>query len=316
MKADSQTAYLAGLSDEARAVISVALENRLPLPTAGPDDLAGWQGIQADIEQRMQPACERALEIYNPVLEHRCIGGMNATLITPAGVALKTPPAIFLHGGAYRGYSARSTLFCSVPLATSLGRSVIVPDYPLAPGSRYAATVAATSSAIAATLAEFGECSMIGDSAGGGLALSTTNFLLAGGSATPRALVLLSPWTDLTMSGDSCTTLREHDPLLEAGHLAACARAYAGDDIQHPLASPLFAEYHTGFPQTLVICGSREILLSDSLRVHQRLLDAGVVAELNVYEGLHHSFTTVTPESPEAEKSRVRIRSFIDHIHS
>jgi acetyl esterase/lipase len=292
--------------------MEAALRNPSPAASAAPDDLGGWQEIQADIERRAQAACDRAQELCVPHLETRRFGGMDATLIVPRSVEPDRPTVIFLHGGAYVGFSARSSLFASIPLADTLGCRLVALDYPLAPASRFEATVAATAAAITGALEEMGDCYLVGDSAGGGLALAATSQLLARGLPAPKALALISPWTDLSCNGDSHVTLREHDPLLDAEHLAICARTYAGEELQHPLASPLFGVYEANFPPTLILCGSREILLSDALRLHQRLLAAGAETELEVFDGLHHSFPTVTPNTPEAVTARQRIKNYLE----
>ncbi len=312
MREDSKAAYLSGLSSVARATMEAALQNPAPAAAAAPEDVSAWQEIQADIERRAQAACDRARELCVPGLEARRFGGMEATLIVPRSVEAEQPIVIFLHGGAYVGFSARVSLFASIPLADTLGRRLVALDYPLAPASRFEATVAATAAAISDVIEALGDCCIVGDSAGGGLALAATNQLLARDLPVPRALALISPWTDLSCSGDSHITLREHDPLLDAEHLAICAKTYAGEALQHPLASPLFAAFTPDFPPTLILCGSREILLSDSLRLHQRLLAAGAEAELHVFDGLHHSFPTVTPNTPEAVTARQRIKSYLE----
>lgn len=293
-----------------------ALQNPAPAAVAAPDDLAGWQAIQADIEERAQPACQRAIDLHQPTLDERSFSGMGATLIHPGGDASNKSPVIFLHGGAYIGFSACSSLFASIPLAVKLQRRLIALDYPLAPASRFDRTVPTTAKAIAAAMGEFGPCSLVGDSAGGGLAVAAVNYLLQrdppNASALPTALVLVSPWTDLSPNGDSRTTLHEHDPLLDVDHLGQCAETYAGEDLRNPMASPVYAEYSGSFPPTLIVCGSREILLSDAVRLHQHLDQAGVNSRLLVQDGLHHSFLTVTPNTPEARASKQRIARFLD----
>lgn len=312
MREDSKAAYLAGLSAEARAIMEPVLKRRKSAESAGPDDVPGWQRIQSQLEQDARAACERAKEQFKPALAEQVIGGMNATLIGPACKTVDPRPVIFLHGGAYVGFSARSTLFASIPLADELARKLIALDYPLAPASRFAATVPATANAIAAVIHEFGRCFLFGDSAGGGLAVAATHHLLHHGLPAPSGLVLVSPWMDLGDRGDSRITLLDHDPLLDAAHLAICAQAYTGGQLLHPMASPVYASYSHNFPATFIACGSREILLSDSLRLYQRLCEAGATVELDVHEGMHHSFPIVTPLTPEARMAKLKIKNFLD----
>lgn len=312
MREDSKAAYLAGLSIESRAIMEPVLNNRKTAESAGPDDVEGWQKIQSQLERDALAACERAKDQFKPLLEERVFNGMDATVIFPAGITTDHRPVIFLHGGAYVGFSARSSLFASLPLADELARKMIALDYPLAPASRFDATVPATAGAIAAAIREFGECFLFGDSAGGGLAVAATNYLLHHELPVPSALVLISPWLDLSDQGDSRTTLPDHDPLLDAAHLATCAQAYTGGQLQHPMASPVYAGYSHHFPATFIVCGSREILLSDSLRLYSSLSEAGAAVELDMHDGMHHSFPTVSPLTPEARRAKHTLRHFLD----
>jgi acetyl esterase/lipase len=309
----SLQAFLAGLSPEARTVLEPALSHVVPPPPAA-DDLAGWRRLQSDIEERSRPACEQALGEFAATVEERKYAGLPALWIRPAESLIERP-ALFLHGGGYTGFSARSSLFASLPLAAGLSRPLLAFDYPLAPASTCDATVPATAAALAAALSEYPGAPLVGDSAGGGLALATTLRLLREGQGAPSSLVLISPWTDLGERGDSRLTLRDHDPILAWDpHLAACAASYAPGVADHPDASPVMADYGADFPPTLVLCGSREILLSDAVRLYRKLADAGVRARLDIYEGLHHSFPVITPRAPEARRARAAICRFLAEI--
>jgi acetyl esterase/lipase len=222
---------------------------------------------------------------------------------------------VFLHGGGYTTFSARSSLFASVPLSAELRRTIIALDYPLAPDSRYDCTVPATERALASVLDEYPDAFLAGDSAGGGLALAACNRLLGDSQRQFSGLVLISPWTDLGDRGDSRLTQREHDPLLHYDPtLAACALAYAPGADTDPEASPVFAHYDSRFPPTLIVSGTRDILLSDSIRLYRRLHEAGVRVALDLHDGLYHSFPIVTPETPEAHRARVTINAFIKNV--
>src|SRR5690606_34555117 len=105
-----------------------------------------------------------------------------------------------------------------------------------------------------------------GDSAGGNLAIGLINHLRVAGEPGPACAWLLSPWTDLTMSGASMAAKAAADPLIHAPYLEELAEAYAGRrDRRDPLVSPLFGDLH-GFPPTLIQVGSDETLLDDATR--------------------------------------------------
>ena len=106
----------------------------------------------------------------------------------------------------------------------------------------------------------------------------------------PLPLVLLSPWTDLTSSGESFETMAELDPVLSREYIDGMIHAYAeGMDLQNPQISPLFGDFH-GFPPTYIQVGENEILLSDSLRLYKNMLEADVSVKLDRFPGMWHVF--------------------------
>ena len=129
-----------------------------------------------------------------------------------------------------------------------------------------------------------------GDSAGGNLALVLCHRLKAAGRRLPGALVLMSPWTDMTMSGASYAERAESDPMLTPEYIEAVRTAYAGGrDYASPDLSPLFADL-TGFPPTLIQAGDHEILYSDAEMLCHALERAGVPCRFEVSEGMWHVF--------------------------
>lgn len=131
---------------------------------------------------------------------------------------------------------------------------------------------------------------LAGDSAGGNLALVLCHRLKAGGRRLPGALVLMSPWTDMTMSGASYAERAESDPMLTPEYIEAVRTAYAGRrDYASPDLSPLFADL-TGFPPTLIQAGDHEILYSDAEMLCHALERAGVPCRFEVSEGMWHVF--------------------------
>lgn len=302
-----------GLSPEAaRVIAALPPHGERPMPPA-PTDLTGWQALQAEIERRAEPVCEAARARSDADIREARFADLDALVMTPRDAPVCAAPAVFLHGGAYTGYSARSSQFASLPLADALARPVIVLDYPLAPAETFHTIVPRTAGALDAVGQARGGYVLIGDSAGGGLAVSACRHVIARGHAPPERVVLISPWADLGNSGASHTVMADLDPVLvyEPG-LRVSAEAYAPGEAGHPDASPLFADFDARFPPTLIVCGGREILLSDAQRLHRRLCDAGVDARIDVHDDLFHSFPTVAPQSPEADAARARIGDFIE----
>lgn len=200
---------------------------------------------------------------------------------------------LYCHGG---GYSTGSCLYARTltgKLAMSTSMDVLSFDYRLAPENPYpAATEDAMQVWNYLMLLGYGARDVIlaGDSAGGNLALSLTLKLKEEGRLLPRGLVLMSPWTDLTSSGQSYQTKAEIDPVLNAGYLGEMIANYAaGQNLEDPLISPLFGDY-SGFPPIYIQVGSNEILLDDSALLYKKLLKANVSVRLDTFDGMWHVF--------------------------
>lgn len=220
---------------------------------------------------------------------------------------------VYLHGGAYVSNSARETAPNAALLASATGRRVVSLDYPLAPASTCERTTALVVEAHRALLAEghAGGIAYYGDSAGGGLAAGSILRMRDQGLALPEALVLLSPWADLTDAGDSRETLAAHDSM-RWSELALSARHYVGGaDLRHPYASPVYGDFAPGFPRTLIQAGTREILLSDAVRLYQALAGAGGRTVLDLYDGMPHIFALGMPDSAESAVALGRTRDFL-----
>ena len=158
------------------------------------------------------------------------------------------------------------------------------------------------------------DIALYGDSAGGGLAISTVLNLRDLGMGMPAAVVLLSPWSDLSKTGDSYYTLETTDPTLHYDPLLrTSAEAYAdGLDLTDPRVSPVYGDFSKGFSPTLITEGTKCVFLSNSVRMYQALEAAGQEAKLDVYEVLWHVFQNAV--IPESEESRKKISAFL-HEH-
>jgi len=127
----------------------------------------------------------------------------------------------------------------------------------------------------------------------------------------PAALFLLSPWTDLTFSGDSIRTRAERDPLLQINDEGWLVNAYAnGHPLTHPYISPLFADLHS-LPPTFIQVGTEEILFDDSIRLEQKARLAGVDVTLEIWPGMWHVFQGFAPYILESQQAIEKIGEFI-----
>lgn len=221
------------------------------------------------------------------------VDGMYGEWVSVNRAHMKKYVILHCHGG---GYSTGSSLYARTltsKLAESTSMDVFCFDYRLAPEHPYPA---ATEDAMKAwnylMLLGYGARDVVltGDSAGGNLALSLTLKLKEEKRLLPRGIVLMSPWTDLTSSGKSFQTKADLDPVLDRPYIDRMVTAYAeGQNLKEPLISPLFGEFG-GFPPTYIQVGENEILLSDSLRLHQAFIDANVSVKIDVWPGMWHVF--------------------------
>lgn len=200
---------------------------------------------------------------------------------------------LYCHGG---GYSTGSSLYArtlTTKLAESTSMDVLCFDYRLAPENPYPA---ACEDAMKAwdylMLLGYGARDVIvaGDSAGGNLALALVLKLKEQERLLPRGLVLFSPWSDLTSSGKTHVTRAEVDPVLNAEYLERMIENYVKDEaLDNPMISPLFGDF-AGFPPVYIQVGDNEILLSDSTRLHKKMIQANVSAKIDVFKGMWHVF--------------------------
>lgn len=223
---------------------------------------------------------------------------------------------LYCHGGGYTCGSLKYARILASKLCLHIGLEVLSFEYRLAPECPYPA---ALEDALRAWdyLMHLGygadRVLVAGDSAGGNLALELCLELKVQGRMQPRALILMSPWTDMTASGPSYQKCREIDPLLTPEYIAAVRSAYAGEDADFslPKYSPLYADL-SGLPPALIQVGSNEILLSDSMRLARALKRQNVQATLTVYKNCWHVFQ----QMPLRKSSQAldEIGSFVWHL--
>lgn len=234
--------------------------------------------------------------------------------ILPPDVSEKKSVIYYLHGGGYISGSAKTNRPITAPLTRRLKRRVFALDYRLAPEHRFPAAV---EDALAGYrwLVSLGidpqRMSVAGDSAGGGLALALVMRLRELGETFPACVVCVSPWTDMTGSGDSVLANSERDPMFVAEDMERYASLYLGSrSREDPLASPLLGDF-TELPPLLIHVGETECLLDDSRQVHNKMLAAGRSSALRIFKGVPHGWQFGTLFVPEARQSLNEIAQFI-----
>jgi epsilon-lactone hydrolase len=213
---------------------------------------------------------------------------------------------LYLHGGGYVIGSVRSHRKMVARIAVAARCRALMIDYRLAPEHMFPAAVDDAVEAYRWLLAEGyapGNIVIAGDSAGGGLTAATLVALRDLQDPMPAAAVMLSPWVDLEVVGESARTMARKDPLVTVRGLKDWAVLYAGDsDLRHPLVSPIHADL-TGLPPLLIHAGTNEILLDDSMRLAERARRDGVAVELDIWDDMYHVWHFFSPLVPESARA-------------
>ena len=205
----------------------------------------------------------------------------------------KKHAVLYCHGGGYTSGNLGYSKVLASKLTQYTGFDVLAFEYRLAPEFPYPAALEDAEKVWNyLMLLGYGAQDIViaGDSAGGNMALALCHKLKADERMLPGAMLLMSPWTDMTCSGKSYQERAEFDPMLTNEYLQAVGKAYAGAaDLKSPMLSPLFGDFKD-FPPTLIQVGSHEILHSDSVRLAKKMKEAGVPCQLEVWEDMWHVF--------------------------
>lgn len=242
------------------------------------------------------------------------IGGVDGIEVTVEGIA-DTNVILYFHGGVY----VIGTAVASVPLVSELvkraGVKAITLDYRLAPEHPYPAAIEDAKAAYEGLLARGvgpTQITLAGESAGCGLAVATLLALREAGAPLPAGAFLMSPYVDLTLSGETLTEREALDAVLNPAGLRARVPDYVGDaDASDPLISPIFADLK-GLPPLLIQVGSNEILLSDALRLATRAALDDVQVTLEVTPGVPHVFQGFAGLLDEAGTALDRAGAFLN----
>lgn len=221
---------------------------------------------------------------------------------------------MYVHGGGYWMGSAGGYRHFTGHLANAVGCRVLSVDYRLAPEYPHPAAVEDSTAAYRWLLDQGFDPARIavsGDSAGGGLTMSTLVKLRDDGVALPVAGVPISPWIDMEGLGESMQTNADTDLLIdEAGLKEAADRFLAGQDARDPLAAPLYANL-SGLPPLLIQAGGDETLLDDSTRLAAAAEGAGVDVQLDVFPEMQHVFHLFAGNMPEADEGFAQIGAWL-----
>jgi len=285
-------------------------------PMPGPNDLEGWKKVFDANEKRVMPQSEAVVKQLDVKVISKELGGVPVLEITPKGWVNNGKVLIYTHGGAYTLFSAHSTMGSAALTADVTGLRVISVDFTNPPRARWQEVtdqVVRVFKALNKQGLAMKDLAIYGDSAGGGLAAAAVLKLRDAGLGMPAAVVLWSPWTDITETGDTYVTLKAAEPTyLYDIVLGPSADAYADPkDQKNPYVSPVYGDFAKGFPPTLIQGGTREIFVSNFVRFYQALDTADQTVKLDIYEGMPHVFQVKAPGSPESVTALKKMDVFL-----
>ena len=257
-----------------------------------PTTVDEWRTLSAPSAGRNLPTLR---ERFGVKTEAMTVNGVNAFMVTPHNL----PPEnrnrllVHMHGGCYvlqGGETATSEAIYMAGFGTSAFFPWITADHPTRRiGPALDDGISAWKAAL--KMADPKNMAIFGTSAGGALTLSMILRAKQEGLPLPAAIAPGTPMSDLTGAGDSFATNQMVDNVLVGygGRCDAMAKLYAnGHDLKDPLLSPVYGDMN-GFPPTILMTGTRDLLLSNTVRVHRKLRQAGVEAELHVFEAQSHA---------------------------
>jgi len=260
-----------------------------------------WHSAFADHDEQLKLVA-RLLDEHALTLEPRDIGGVGCFEIRPAGPTdgVSDKLLINIHGGGFvlgggKGGTVEAILMCAVSRMP-----VLTIDYRLAPRFPFPAAID-DCKAVWRHLSSTSDprrMALFGSSAGGGIILSLIQRSIAEGLPIPAAISVGTPWSDLTKTGDSYF-INQAGAQAYDGPLALMAQHYAGAlDLRDARLSPIYGKFE-GFPPTILTSGTRDIFLSNTVRVDQKLRDEGIETSLLVLEGQAHA-AYLDPNLPES----------------
>ncbi len=241
------------------------------------------------------------------------INGLYAEWLTPRN-HMDGKLLLYLHGGGYviGGCDMHRQTVSHIARAGRI--RALLPEYRLAPEHKFPAAID-DAVGIYGSLLEMGikaeDIIIAGDSAGGGLTVATMLALRDAGVPLPAAAVLLSPFLDVTGSGESIQTRAAQDPWFHPKDLASIADYYCEPHQRRfPLVSPVFGDVE-GLPPMFIQVGDHEILLSDSERLENECIAAGIEVELQVWPDMWHVFQMFVGKMPESRKAINQMGAYI-----
>jgi acetyl esterase/lipase len=291
----------ASISPQARAFLAWMAANPRPVRPDNTDPVA-WRAAtaaaDANIVAMLTPRCAG----FDLEHDRTSLNGVT-TYISRPNNAPRECVYLDIHGGGLTSGGGEAARLMGCLAAMRSGATTYSVDYRMPPDHPYPAALDDCLAAYRALLDRFDASRIVvgGASAGGNLAAALGLRVRDEGLPPPAGLMLLTPEVDLTESGDSFETNRQIDVVLPQG-LPGANRLYAGGhDLADPYLSPLFGDFTKGYPRTFLQAGTRDLFLSNTVRMHRLLLKAGIPVELHIFEAMPHGGFGGSPEDDELD---------------
>jgi len=283
-----------------------------------PDTTEGWKTKVAAAARRVEATLPKLREALGVSIELTAVGGVKAYNVKPAVISEKNRDRllIHLHGGVRVLNPGESGTREAILMAGFTGYRVISVDYRMPPDFPFPAALDDSVAVYREMLKshEARKIGIFGTSAGGSLTCTTLLRTKIKSLPMPGAIALGTPTVDLTDEGDSCYANEHIDNVLGTrdGFLRASVELFAdGRDPKDPLLSPIYGDV-SGFPPAILTSGTRDLYLSNTVRMHRKLRAAGVEAVLQIWEGQSHTQYMADITAPETKEYHDEVARFFD----
>lgn len=302
------------VSPELQQLIAAPLRAGWNTPPTTPE---GWKQYAESIRVAAVPNVNAMRDRLHVKVEPGVLNGVRIYTVTPEKIPAANRGRLLLqiHGGCYVLNPAEAALPEAMLIAAIGGFKVIAVDYRMPPEAYFPAALDDAMTVYRAALkkTDAKRIGFIGTSAGGALVLEMALKAKQDHLPMPGAIASGTPMSDATKTGDSFQTNALVDNVLVStdGFCDAAAAFYAnGHDMHDPLISPVYGDMH-GFPPTILTTGTRDLLLSNTVRVHRKLRNLGIDASLQVYEGQSHAYFGRDDRIPEVREAYTEIAGFL-----
>jgi len=283
-----------------------------------PKDAAAWKALikmRADQIIKTLPGLREKFAVKS---EQVTIGGVPCYILTPDSIPEQNRNRLLVHvhGGGYVFAPAEAATREAILMAGFGKFKVISIDYRMPPDFPYPAAMD-DAMAVWKEVVKTNDprkMAIFGTSTGGGMTLAMVLRAKTEGLPLPGATAPGTPWSDMTKTGDTYFTLEKVDNILVSndGWLGDAAKLYAnGHDLKDPQLSPVYGDF-ANFPPTILTSGTRDLFLSNTVRVHRKLRQAGAITDLHVFEGQSHAQYAGDPDAPETKEHFGELTAFFD----